>query len=94
VNACMSARLNTASPLPPERLQEYLLRYRRHTHVTPRSYLSFISTFKELYARKLAHGRALVASIRTGLEKMNEAKVAVNLMQVRWCGAGVWWRRR
>ena len=62
---------------------EYFERFRRHVYVTPRSYLAFLSGFRELYARKLSATRELAASINSGLAKMNEAKVDVNRMKAR-----------
>ena len=61
---------------------EYRLLYKRTAHVTPKSYLSFISTFDELFSRKLSDNRSTVKSLVNGLEKMKHAKVDVNKMQV------------
>lgn len=49
--------------------------------MTPKSYLSFIAGYKELYARKWAATRELAASIQAGLQKMVEAKEDVNRMK-------------
>lgn len=62
---------------------EYFERFRRHVYVTPRSYLAFLSGFRELYSRKLGATRELASSINSGLAKMNEAKVDVNRMKAR-----------
>ncbi len=62
-------------------LQEYFEKYRRQAHVTPKSYLSFINGFKQLYAKKLAYNRDLATSINSGLQKMFEAKADVNRMK-------------
>ena len=62
---------------------EYFERFRRHVYVTPRSYLAFLSGYRELYGRKLAATRALAAAIKSGLAKMSEAKVDVNRMKAR-----------
>ena len=61
----------------------YFERFRRHVYVTPRSYLAFLSGFRELYSRKLGATRELASSINSGLAKMNEAKVDVNRMKAR-----------
>lgn len=62
--------------------QEYFEKYRRHVYVTPKSYLSFIAGYRDLYNKKLAHTHELAAAINSGLNKMNEAKVDVNRMKV------------
>jgi len=83
---------------PPTHPREYFDKYRRHVYVTPKSYLSFIQGYKELYARKWAYTRKLAASIQAGLQKMVEAKEDVNKMkaelavknQVRGTAAAFW----
>ncbi len=62
---------------------EYFERFRRHVYVTPRSYLAFLTGYRELYGRKLAATRELAAAINSGLAKMSEAKVDVNRMKAR-----------
>lgn len=61
---------------------DYMLRYRRTAHVTPRSFLSFIAMFKELYANKFCMNRGTANALILGLEKMSQAKVDVKTMQV------------
>ncbi|KIZ06069.1 Dynein gamma chain, flagellar outer arm [Monoraphidium neglectum] len=61
--------------------KEYFEKFRRHVYVTPKSYLSFIQGYKELYSRKWAYTRELAASIQAGLQKMVEAKEDVNKMK-------------
>ena len=60
---------------------EYFERFRRHVYVTPRSYLAFLASYRELYTRKLDTTRLLASSINSGLAKMNEAKVDVSRMK-------------
>ena len=62
--------------------QEYFERFRRNVFVTPKSFLSFLSSYRKLYEQKLAHTRGLASSISSGLAKMNDAKVDVSKMKV------------
>ena len=61
--------------------KEYFEKFRRHVYVTPKSYLSFIQGFKELYGKKWSYTQELAVSIAGGLQKMNEAKADVNKMK-------------
>ena len=62
--------------------QEYFERFRRNVFVTPKSFLSFLGSYRKLYEQKLAHTRGLASSISSGLAKMNDAKVDVSKMKV------------
>lgn len=44
--------------------REYFEKYRRHVYVTPKSYLSFIQGYKELYGRKWAATQELAVSMQ------------------------------
>ena len=61
--------------------QEYFEKFRRHTYVTPKSFLSFIQFYMSLYKVKWERVAALATAINAGLEKMDEAKVDVGRMK-------------
>ena len=56
----------------------YFERFRRTTHVTPKSYLSFIGGYKRVYTEKKAAIQELANRMNTGLEKLQEAGVSVS----------------
>eukprot|EP00198_Chlamydomonas_reinhardtii_P012689 XP_001702026.1 flagellar outer dynein arm heavy chain gamma [Chlamydomonas reinhardtii] len=61
--------------------KEYFEKYRRYVYVTPKSYLSFLQGYKELYAKKWSFTKELAYQIEGGLQKMFEAKADVNKMK-------------
>ena len=60
--------------------ESYFQRFRRATHVTPKSFLNFISSYKDVYSRK--HDEIGDMSIRmdSGLEKLPEAAESVAIL--------------
>ncbi|XP_071945990.1 dynein axonemal heavy chain 8-like [Antedon mediterranea] len=56
---------------------EYFQRYRRQTHVTPKSYLSFLEGYKTIYKEKHALINELAERMNTGLNKLIEATESV-----------------
>ena len=57
---------------------DYFQRFRRQTHVTPKSYLSFLAGYKAIYGRKKDEISTLEERMNTGLKKLVEATESVN----------------
>jgi len=57
-------------------------RFRRRTYVTPKSYLSFIELYREVYVKKVAHVEELATSINQGLVKLEQASADVDVMKI------------
>ena len=55
-----------------------MFRFRRETHVTPKSYLSFLDGYKQIYKEKHAHIGDLAVRMNTGLDKLIEASISVD----------------
>lgn len=61
-----------------ESCSNYFERFRRQTHITPKSYLSFIDGYKEVYGLKHGEIGVLAERMNTGLSKLVEATKSVN----------------
>ncbi|KAG1684351.1 Dynein heavy chain 5, axonemal [Nymphon striatum] len=57
--------------------QNYFQKFRRNVHVTPRSYLNFIHTYKSIYKEKMGYIGLVANRMKEGLTKLNEASYAV-----------------
>ena len=60
---------------------QYFERFRRSNNVTPKSYLNFISSYKEVYLTKLESISATKDRVNQGLGKLLDAKKAVELLK-------------
>ncbi len=61
---------------------EYFNRFRRSTYVTPKSYLSFINGYKEIYAQQKQGLDQLLKRMNTGLHKLLEASRTVGELSI------------
>lgn len=57
------------------------IRYRRQTHVTPKSYLFFLDAYKSVYAERNASIASMQSRMSSGLSKLAEAVVSVEELQ-------------
>jgi dynein heavy chain len=57
------------------------LRYRRAAHVTPKSYLSFLNSYKNIYAQKREEIGELAERMNSGLAKLQEASESVSKLK-------------
>ncbi|CAG9857423.1 unnamed protein product [Phyllotreta striolata] len=60
---------------------EYFQRFRRATHVTPKSYLNFIAGYKSIYSAKQIELSNGALRMDTGLEKLAEASSSVLVLK-------------
>eukprot|EP01012_Entosiphon_sulcatum_P023110 TRINITY_DN280_c0_g1_i1.p1 TRINITY_DN280_c0_g1~~TRINITY_DN280_c0_g1_i1.p1 ORF type:complete len:2686 (+),score=823.42 TRINITY_DN280_c0_g1_i1:5663-13720(+) len=61
---------------------EYFQRFRRHVYCTPKSYLSFINSYTEVYKAKYDSINLLADKINTGLKRLQQAGEDVRGMKI------------
>ena len=59
----------------------YFERFRRSTHVTPKSFMSFLNSYKEVYAKKETEIGEMSKRMNAGLDKLSEASQTVEVMK-------------
>lgn len=57
--------------------EAYMTNYRRQVHVTPKMYLSYISSFKKTYSEKYEQMTKLANNVARGLERLKEVEADV-----------------
>ncbi|GLD50869.1 dynein heavy chain 8, axonemal [Lates japonicus] len=77
VKASVVTTMGTYHDKVSEICESYFERFRRRTHVTPKSYLSFINSYKTLYAEKYNYINTLAERMNVGLAKLMEASKSV-----------------
>ena len=73
----MVATMGIVQDLVAESCSEYFERYRRSTHVTPKSYLSFLNGYKVIYTDQKGFLDKQAQRMDTGLDKLLEASESV-----------------
>ena len=61
--------------------EDYFTQMRRHVYVTPKSYLSFIQAYNELYTKKYKVIDVDEQNIISGLDKLAKAGADVELLK-------------
>ncbi|XP_060520516.1 dynein axonemal heavy chain 8 isoform X2 [Cylas formicarius] len=59
----------------------YFERFRRKTYVTPKTFITFLDTYKSIYKKKADDIEVLAHRMKTGLSKLVEAQVSVDLLK-------------
>ncbi|KAJ1555489.1 Dynein heavy chain 8, axonemal, partial [Nowakowskiella sp. JEL0078] len=70
-----------AHDLVTEACENYFVQFRRRTHVTPKSYLSFLGSYKSMYKSKRNEVGQLAERMNMGLSKLVEAAKSVAVLQ-------------
>lgn len=73
--------LGTIQDVVSKTSNEYYQRFRRATHVTPKSYLNFIAGYKNIYMQKHRELCDGADKMDTGLEKLAEASESVEVLK-------------
>ncbi|KAK0178414.1 hypothetical protein PV328_002364 [Microctonus aethiopoides] len=73
--------LGSIQDVVSESSAEYFQRFRRATHVTPKSYLNFIGGYKNIYREKQHELGEGAKRMDTGLAKLEEASISVELLK-------------
>uniref|UniRef100_A0AAV2K4G4 AAA+ ATPase domain-containing protein n=2 Tax=Knipowitschia caucasica TaxID=637954 RepID=A0AAV2K4G4_KNICA len=77
VKSALMTTMGTYHDKVSETCESYFERFRRRTHVTPKSYLSFINGYKSLYSEKYNYINTLAERMNVGLAKLMEASESV-----------------
>ncbi|KAM4579488.1 dynein axonemal heavy chain 8-like, partial [Fundulus diaphanus] len=77
VKTSVMATMGTYHDRVSNACESYFESFRRRTHVTPKSYLSFINGYKSLYREKHNYINTLAERMNVGLDKLKEASESV-----------------
>ena len=71
------ATMGIVQDVVAESCSDYFKRYRRSTHVTPKSYLSFLNGYKVIYNEQKGYLDKQAMRMDTGLDKLKEASESI-----------------
>ncbi|XP_019756852.1 dynein axonemal heavy chain 8 [Dendroctonus ponderosae] len=60
---------------------KYYEKFRRRTYVTPKTFITFLAAYKGLYRKKVEDIEVLAIRMKTGLSKLVEAQVSVDVLR-------------
>lgn len=81
VKVDLQVALGSIQDIVSDTSAEYFQRFRRATHVTPKSYLNFIGGYKNIYQMKQQELGEGALRMDTGLEKLAEASLSVGILK-------------
>ncbi|XP_030752815.1 dynein heavy chain 8, axonemal [Sitophilus oryzae] len=61
--------------------EKYYDKFRRRTYVTPKTFISYLAAYKELYKKKVDNIDMLAMRMKTGLSKLVEAQASVDILR-------------
>ena len=82
VKAELERHMGKCHDLVTEVCEVYFQRMRRHVYVTPKSYLSFIDLYKDVYRKKYDGIDVEESNIVSGLSKLKEASEGVEVLKI------------
>jgi dynein heavy chain len=82
IKAELERHMGKCHDLVTEVCEIYFQRMRRHVYVTPKSYLSFIELYKQVYRKKYDGIDVEESNIVSGLSKLKEATEGVEILKI------------
>jgi len=82
VKAGLMVHMGSVHKMVTDVCDEYLAQYRRSVSQTPKSYLSFIHSYKLMYSEKLAEIKDKETRVKLGLEKLIQGADDVEKMKI------------
>lgn len=72
---------NTSNSVQLTLNNSFFFRFRRRTYVTPKTYITFLGAYKELYRKKVDNIDQMAVRMKTGLSKLVEAQASVDILR-------------